>query len=241
MSDGNEERPGVSREEKYNPEVHETAFLNTRTLVIALSVFILLIVVALAGAWILFQIYPASSPLQATPVSLVGGTITPPGPQLQANPEADLQNYQSTQQAILSSYGYVDKNAGIVHMPVDQAMQIYIQKGMPTFPPAPTSSAPTQVASSPAAEGEQLFTSLGCVACHTTGVGPNLKGVYGSQVQLQGGGTVVADDAYIRESILQPQAKIVQGYGPIMPSFQGKVTDAQINALIAYIKSLSGK
>jgi cytochrome c oxidase subunit 2 len=62
--------------------------------------------------------------------------------------------------------------------------------------------------------------------------------VYGSTVRLEGGQSVTADDAYIRESILQPKAKIVAGYQPIMPTFQGLVTEEQVLNLIAYIKSL---
>jgi cytochrome c oxidase subunit 2 len=89
--------------------------------------------------------------------------------------------------------------------------------------------------------GEALFTSLACNTCHTgdTGSrGPLLNGIAGSKVALQGGNTVVADDTYLRESILNPQAKIVAGYQPIMPSFQGVVSQDQVNALIAYIKAM---
>ena len=65
-----------------------------------------------------------------------------------------------------------------------------------------------------------------------------LARVVGSQVQLEDGTTVTADETYLRESILQPAAKIVKGYPNVMPSFQGRVTDEQLIALIAYIKSL---
>jgi cytochrome c oxidase subunit 2 len=64
--------------------------------------------------------------------------------------------------------------------------------------------------------------------------------VYGNPVKLQDGNTVVADDAYIRESIVNPQAKIVAGYQPIMPTFQGLVTEEQLLQLLAYIRSLGG-
>ncbi len=72
------------------------------------------------------------------------------------------------------------------------------------------------------------------------GRGPSLRGVYGSRVQLAGGQTVLADDAYIRESILNPNAKIVAGYKPnVMPSFQGQITEEGILQLVVYIKSLA--
>ena len=94
---------------------------------------------------------------------------------------------------------------------------------------------------SPVAAGAKLFQDLVCNTCHvgdTQGRGPVLTGVYGKPVQLQGGGTVIADDAYIRESIVNPQAKIVAGYQPIMPTFQGLVTEEQLLQLIAYVRSL---
>ena len=90
--------------------------------------------------------------------------------------------------------------------------------------------------------GKQLFASLGCVTCHrfdVQGRGPNLQGAYGKPVLLEDGRTVVADDNYVRESILNPTAKIVAGFKPVMPTFQGLVTDEQLNALVAYVKSLA--
>ncbi len=89
--------------------------------------------------------------------------------------------------------------------------------------------------------GAKLFQDLACSTCHletTQGTCPVLKGAYGKPVRLQGGGTVTMDDAYIRESILNPQAKIVEGFQPVMPTFQGLVTEEQVLQLIAYIKSL---
>jgi len=97
-------------------------------------------------------------------------------------------------------------------------------------------------AGSLAANGQTLFLQLGCNTCHrfdTQGRGPNLVGVFGKAVQLEDGRTVTADENYIRESILNPSAKIVSGFKPIMPVFQGLVSEEQVNALIAYVKSLS--
>jgi len=93
----------------------------------------------------------------------------------------------------------------------------------------------------PAAAGEALFRGLGCASCHAAdrpGQAPSLAGVFGRPVQLSGGKTVTADEAYVRESILTPQAKLVAGYGPIMPTFKGLLTEEQLLDLIAYIKSL---
>jgi cytochrome c oxidase subunit II len=90
--------------------------------------------------------------------------------------------------------------------------------------------------------GKQLFSSLGCATCHrfdVQGRGPNLQGIYNKPVLLEDGRTVTADENYVRESILNPTAKIVNGFKPVMPTFQGIVSDEQLNALVAYVKSLS--
>jgi cytochrome c oxidase subunit II len=96
----------------------------------------------------------------------------------------------------------------------------------------------------PAAAGEKLFTDLACSSCHTndaTARAPQLKGAFGSTVTLANGTKVVADEAYIRESILNPQAKVVAGFQPIMPTFQGLVTEEQLLQLIAYVRSLGAQ
>jgi len=92
-----------------------------------------------------------------------------------------------------------------------------------------------------AAAGEKLFQTLGCVSCHAdndTGRGPSLAGLFGKAIQLQGGKSVIADEAYIRESILEPQAKIVAGYPPIMPTFKGLISEEGILQILAYLKSV---
>src|SRR5581483_5211305 len=90
--------------------------------------------------------------------------------------------------------------------------------------------------------GQGLFASLGCSTCHrfdTQGRGPNLTGLFSKQVLLEDGRTVSADENYIRESILSPAAKVVSGFKPIMPTFQGIISEEQLNALVAYVKSLN--
>jgi len=90
--------------------------------------------------------------------------------------------------------------------------------------------------------GKELFSSLGCSTCHRSDVqgrGPRLAGIYNKPVLLEDGRTVTADDDYLRESILNPTAKIVSGFRPVMPTFQGIVSEEQLNALVAYVKSLN--
>src|SRR4051812_12503394 len=91
--------------------------------------------------------------------------------------------------------------------------------------------------------GAKLFQNLACSTCHLEngqGRAPSLKGAFGKPVQLQNGQTVTVDESYIRESVLNPQAKVVAGFQPIMPTFQGLVTEEQLLQLIAYVKSLGG-
>ena len=93
-----------------------------------------------------------------------------------------------------------------------------------------------------ASAGAKLFTQHACNTCHrpdSLARGPNLEGLFGKPVSLQNGQTVIVDEAYIRESILMPQAKLVLGYQPIMPTFQGLISEEGILQLVAYIRSLS--
>jgi cytochrome c oxidase subunit II len=95
---------------------------------------------------------------------------------------------------------------------------------------------------SPVAAGGKLFQDLACSACHredTQARGPMLTDLLGKPVELQGGATIVADESYIRESIVNPQAKVVAGFQPIMPTFQGLVSEEQLLQLIAYVRSLT--
>ncbi len=92
-----------------------------------------------------------------------------------------------------------------------------------------------------ALQGRKLFLKFQCVTCHSADSqarAPVLGKLYGRQVHLQDGSSVVADDQYIRESILKPEARIVAGWQPIMPTFQGQVTEEDILQLLAFIKAL---
>ncbi|PRQ04941.1 Cytochrome c oxidase subunit 2 precursor [Enhygromyxa salina] len=90
--------------------------------------------------------------------------------------------------------------------------------------------------------GEKVYKSFACNSCHNTDstikVGPGFGGVFGKTETFTDGASVVVDENYIRESIYTPNAKVVAGFTPQMPSFAGQINDEQMNALIAYIKSL---
>jgi mono/diheme cytochrome c family protein len=149
---------------------------------------------------------------------------------------------RQTQLALIDSLGWVSKPTGAAHIPIDRAMQIIATQGVPTLVEVPGQTTPQPTAAGGGGlPGEALFQSLGCIGCHgdaNSSIAPTLHGIYGKPVQLQSGQTVTVDDAYIKESILSPTAKVVKGFNPIMPSFQGKVDDAQIAQIIDYIKSL---
>jgi cytochrome c oxidase subunit 2 len=101
----------------------------------------------------------------------------------------------------------------------------------------------SQVNESPVKAGQRLFEELRCASCHqpdgATARCPPVAGLYGRDVTLTGGTKVTADENYLRESILRPGAKVVTGYEPLMPSFDGQVDEEQLLQLIAYIKSLA--
>src|SRR5271168_114949 len=92
-----------------------------------------------------------------------------------------------------------------------------------------------------AQNGERLFASMGCNACHSgtaAARGPNLAGVYGSKLQLTSGSQVLVNDAYLRDSILNPSQHITTGYAPIMPTYQGQISEDGLIDLVEYIKSM---
>jgi cytochrome c oxidase subunit 2 len=98
-------------------------------------------------------------------------------------------------------------------------------------------------ASIPAAEkGKRTFSSLGCGACHSVdgaaATGPTLAGIFGRKQVLAGGASTSVDEAYMRESVVNASAKVVRGYQPVMPDFDGQISEADLDALVAYLKSL---
>jgi cytochrome c oxidase subunit 2 len=93
-----------------------------------------------------------------------------------------------------------------------------------------------------ASRGERLFSDLACNTCHLadgSGRGPSLVNKFGGEEHLASGGTVTVNESYIRESILTPQAKIVAGYQPLMPTFQGLLSEESVMALVEHVKSLA--
>jgi cytochrome c oxidase subunit 2 len=95
-----------------------------------------------------------------------------------------------------------------------------------------------------AAQGERAFHTRGCSGCHapnSTIHAPLLDDIYGKRVPLSDGTFVSADEQYLRDSVLQPNKQIAAGFQPVMPTYQGQITEEELNAIIAYLKSLGGK
>src|SRR5262249_32675487 len=95
-----------------------------------------------------------------------------------------------------------------------------------------------------ASQGASLFRQLGCSGCHGNGSkvrAPALEGLYGSRVSLSDGTMEIADERFIRDSILKPRAKIAAGYQALMPAYEGKISEDEVVKIIAYVKSLGGE
>ena len=88
-----------------------------------------------------------------------------------------------------------------------------------------------------------LYQQRGCPQCHSidgsVGIGPTFLGLFGSEEKLRDGGSVLVDENYVRESILNPQARVTAGYDPVMPTFQGRLRDEEIGAIIEFLKTLA--
>jgi cytochrome c2 len=121
------------------------------------------------------------------------------------------------------------------------ALARYEARGTTATVSVPVAVAAAEMARGQAA-GEKLFQKLGCAGCHLadgTGVGPALIGVFGRPATAPACGALMVDDEYVRESILNPSATVAAGFAPVMPVFAGLVTEEELRALVAYVKSLS--
>lgn len=222
-----------------SPNDKSASYFSPLTIGFAAVGLVVMIALVLGVAALLSQVGPPQAPVQATP-------ITPPAPRLQVAPPADFQELKATQMARLETYAWINQDAGVVRIPIDRAMQIMVARGYVYTPgtPAPAETAGPSAEGDLAAQGQSIFEELGCGSCHTGAegaVGPSLDGIFGNPVTLQSGQTVTVDEAYVRESILNPAAQIVEGYRDFMPSFQNRIDEQQLNALVAYIRSLGGE
>ena len=277
----------MSADQKKRQEIEESSEQAERAFTFRTIFWLGVLLVVSIGAIYVFSVILLGFSINRRPATppVSNPTALPelPQPALQVVPPEDLAQYTEQEQMLLESYAWVDKDAGIARIPIDEAMQILAETGLPTalvpaiqdtgrvevdesgfvhptlapqstpgpqqteiLPPSATIAiSPPAQAEPPSAAGDpqsgrDAFEDLGCTGCHEApgDIAPSLQGVYGSEVQLESGETVLADEAYIRESILNPKEKVVAGFRSIMPNFQNIITPQQIEDLIAYIKSI---
>jgi mono/diheme cytochrome c family protein len=243
MAEENERNEQVDQMEPEGniPPAYEASYLNLWTIVLAGVGLLVVIGIVLALTALLYSLFGFRGTTPGAPGPPTLEEVILPGPRLQVAPQDDLNRLLSTQQARLGSYGWVDEARGLAHIPIEQAMQIVAAQGFPDRdivvqppPVAPDEDGSPQV-------GEQLFGDLGCTGCHQqvdTQLAPAVVGIYNEPRLLESGETIIADDEYLRTAILDPLTHIVAGYSPIMPSYSGRVSETQLEALVAYIRSL---
>jgi mono/diheme cytochrome c family protein len=146
----------------------------------------------------------------------------------------------------LDGYGWVDRAAGVVHIPVERAMNLILaEKKSPGLQSVRRIEAPGAGRTDTALQraGRRLFRQYGCDICHAPDAvihAPSLDGVSGQRVRLSDGTFVRADDQYLHDSILQASKQVVAGYAPVMPAYRGVIPEPDVLALIAYLKSFTG-
>lgn len=172
---------------------------------------------------------------------------SPPGPNLQVAPNEELQAYLEREQARLNSFAV---EGGRAVIPIDRAMALVAEQGLPSFAGVEGIDEPLDAsvaegipegAGEAAEAGAQAFQAQGCNGCHQeqdSATAPTLVGIFGTEETLEGGETVPVDEEYIEESILQPNAKVVEGFQPIMPSYEGRIGDEDLAAIVAYITAI---
>jgi mono/diheme cytochrome c family protein len=155
----------------------------------------------------------------------------------------EAANLYAAQTARIEEYRWINREAGIAGIPVERAMELMVERGSVAFGEvtAPPELPDLQEPEALAQFGRQVFENFGCGGCHIdqdTPIAPTLVGIYGEERLLETGETIIADEEYLQIAILQPNVHITAGYQPIMPSFQGRISETELEALIAYIISI---
>ena len=145
----------------------------------------------------------------------------------------------------LDGYGWIDRVAGIVHIPIDRAMDLIVAEKKSSGPAPDQTSNANSLDKNTALEntGRRLFRQYGCTVCHDPDAAshaPSLIGIYGQRVRLSDGTFVRADDQYLHDSIMLSSKQVVAGYVPVMPAYGSIIPEPDVRELIAYLKSFSG-
>lgn len=144
----------------------------------------------------------------------------------------------------LDSYGWVDHAAGLVHIPIERAMNLIVAEKRSSGPAPDQIKRPNSWETNTDLQntGRRLFKQYGCTVCHDPDAvshAPSLIGIYGQRVRLSDGTFVRADDKYLHDSIMLASKQVVAGYEPVMPAFGSIIPEPDVRELIAYLKSTS--
>ena len=240
-----QEKPKIEAEGDV-PARYEASFLNIWTIILAGVALLVAVGLVHVLATLLFGFFaPAQAPLEQPVLPAEEDGRIPPSLRLQADAPFELRQLRATQAANLYEYGWVNQEQGVVRIPIERAMEIVAEQGAPDFAegidvamPEPAQPGEAIDPADVAAAGEQVFNDFGCGSCHQaqdTSVAPGLAGIFGTQRPLADGSSVLADEAYLRTAILHPTEQVVAGFNPIMPSFEGRISDDQLEALVAFI------
>jgi mono/diheme cytochrome c family protein len=245
MSEMDEEKKGIEPEGHVPPR-YEASYLNLWTIILSLVVLFVVIVLVHFLAAGLFGIFALrdTSPQPPSPVISDAEDMTPAEVGSRLDARRMREELYADQAARISGYGWINREAGVAGIPVERAIEIISERGRPDFGTMEFTLPQEIDESDPQAlveAGAQVFQDFGCSGCHQatdTPVAPTLVGVFGTERELASGETILADEQYLEQAILEPGLHIVAGYQPIMPSFQGRLNEQQLQALIAYIVSL---
>ena len=213
------------------------------SLLLGIGLTTLIVFVFLSQNWT-FDDFQNQTVESKTPLSIISDSEQ----QSESNSQGDLEQLAKMELHNLTNYGWVDRQAGLVRIPIERAIQILQVTGLPDLRekvvPAPKTTTVKQVIPTPkkiAVIGEKLFLQYGCNNCHLPddqSRAPSLNGLFGRNVHLESNETLIADESYIRESILNPQAQVVKGFFPMMPPYQSRLNEEEVLQIITYIKSL---
>lgn len=225
------------------PADYEASYLNLRTIMLAIVVLVVVIGLVYLLATALYGIFAlgGDDPQPASPFYEEG--LAPGDIDRRVETGREVIDLYEAQTARIEEYRWINEEDGIAGIPIERAMALLAERGEVDFgagiepPDLPDPDDPEALAQF----GRDVFDDFGCGGCHAqqdTPIGPTLVGIYGEERPLDTGETIIADEEYLRQAILQPNLHIVAGYQPIMPSFQGRLSETQLEALVAYIVSI---
>jgi mono/diheme cytochrome c family protein len=181
---------------------------------------------------------------QGDPANMGGSTLSGDGDDREEIAEAWKQEDRMVHEHLDSS-GWINREAGVAHIPIDRAMDLVLleKRSSGPQPDAPENTGSHEDGSALRRAGRDLFRQYGCNACHSPRAkshAPSLVGIYGETVRLSDGTFVLADEEYLRDSILHAGRRMVAGYARSMPSYGSYIPEPDALKLVAYLRSFVG-